>query len=57
MTVTELCRMSATELAEAIRSGQVSSREVAEAQLRQMGHDPGYALYSLGRHTHSCGFR
>jgi len=29
----------------------------AQAQLRQMGHDPGYAFYSLGRHTHSCGFR
>ncbi len=34
-TVTELCRMSATELAEAIRSGQASSREVIEAQLRR----------------------
>jgi hypothetical protein len=28
MTVIELCRMSATELAEAIQPGQVSSREV-----------------------------
>ena len=35
-TVTELCRMSATELAEAIRSGQVSSREVVEAHLRRI---------------------
>ena len=34
--VTELCRMSATELAEAIRSGQVSSREVVEAHLRRI---------------------
>ena len=33
-TVTELWRMSATELAEAIRSGQASSREVVEAHLR-----------------------
>ena len=35
-TVTELWRMSATELAEAIRSGQVSSREVVEAHLRRI---------------------
>jgi amidase len=33
---TELWRMSATELAEAIRSGQVSSREVIEAHLRRI---------------------
>ena len=35
-TVTELWRMSATELAEAIRSGQASSREVVEAHLRRI---------------------
>lgn len=35
-TVTELWRMSATELAEAIRSGQASSREVIEAHLRRI---------------------
>jgi len=35
-TATELWRMSATELAEAIRSGQVSSREVIEAHLRRI---------------------
>jgi amidase len=35
-TVTELWRMSATELAEAIRSGQVSSREAVEAHLRRI---------------------
>jgi amidase len=35
-TVTELWRMGATELAEAIRSGQVSSREVIEAHLRRV---------------------
>jgi len=34
--VTELWRMSGTELAEAIRSGQVSSREVVEAHLRRI---------------------
>ena len=33
---TDLCRMSATELAEAIRSGQVSSHEVVEAHLRRI---------------------
>jgi amidase len=35
-TATELWRMSATELAAAIRSGQVSSREVIEAHLRRI---------------------
>jgi len=35
-TVAELWRMSATELAEAIRSGQASSREVIEANLRRI---------------------
>ena len=35
-TVAELWRMSATELAAAIRSGQVSSREVIEAHLRRI---------------------
>jgi amidase len=35
-TGTELCRMSATRLAEAIRFGQVSSREVIEAHLRRI---------------------
>jgi amidase len=35
-TVTDLCRMGATELAEAIRSGQVSSCEVAGAHLRRI---------------------
>ena len=35
-TITELWRMSATELAEAIRSSQVSSREVVEAHLRRI---------------------
>ncbi len=35
-TVTELWGMSATELAEAIRSGQASSREVIEAHLRRI---------------------
>lgn len=35
-TVTELWRMSATELAEAMRSRQVSSREVVEAHLRRI---------------------
>jgi amidase len=35
-TVTELCGMSATTLAEAIRSKDVSSREVAEAHLRRI---------------------
>jgi amidase len=35
-TITELWRMSATELAEAIRSNQVSSREVVEAHLRRI---------------------
>ena len=38
MTVIELCRMSVTALAEAIRSGQVSSREAAETYQRRMGH-------------------
>ena len=33
---TDLCRMSAAELAEAIRSGQVSSHEVVEAHLRRI---------------------
>jgi Uncharacterized protein conserved in bacteria (DUF2188) len=36
-TITELWRMSATELADAIRSNQVSSREVVEAHLRRIG--------------------
>jgi len=36
VTGTELWRMSATELAEAIRSRQVSSREVIEAHLRRI---------------------
>jgi amidase len=35
-TITELWRMSATELAEAIRSNQVSSRDVVEAHLRRI---------------------
>ena len=35
-TVTDLWRMGATELAEAIRSGQVSGCEVAEAHLRRI---------------------
>ena len=35
-TGTELCRMSATEAAEAIRSGQVSSQEVIGAHLRRI---------------------
>ena len=35
-TITELWRMSATELAGAIRSNQVSSREVVEAHLRRI---------------------
>ena len=35
-TATELWRMSATELAEAIRSRQVSSQEVIEAHLRRI---------------------
>src|SRR4029453_10133933 len=35
-TVTELWRMSATELAEAIRSRQVSSSEVIEAHLQRI---------------------
>jgi amidase len=35
-TLTELWRMSATELAEAIRSRQASSREVVEAHLRRI---------------------
>lgn len=35
-TITELWRMSATELAEAIRSSQVSSRDVVEAHLRRI---------------------
>jgi amidase len=35
-TITELWRMSATELAEAIRFNQVSSREVVEAHLRRI---------------------
>jgi amidase len=35
-TMTELWRMSATDLAEAIRSRQVSSREVIEAHLRRI---------------------
>ena len=35
-TATNLCRMGATELAEAIRSGQVSSCEVAGAHLRRI---------------------
>jgi amidase len=35
-TVTELWRMSATELAQAIRSRQASSREVIEAHLRRI---------------------
>ncbi len=35
-TATELWRMSATELAEAIRSRQVSSRDVIEAHLRRI---------------------
>jgi amidase len=35
-TITELWRMSATELADAIRSNQVSSREVVEAHLRRI---------------------
>jgi len=36
VTGTELRRMSATELAEAIGSGQVWSREVTEAHLRRV---------------------
>ena len=35
-TVTELWRMSATELAEAVRSRQVSSQVVIEAHLRRI---------------------
>ncbi len=35
-TATELCRTGATELADAIRSGQVSSRGVAGAHLRRI---------------------
>jgi Asp-tRNA(Asn)/Glu-tRNA(Gln) amidotransferase A subunit family amidase len=35
-TATELWRMSATELAEAIRSRQVSSQEVIEAHLARI---------------------
>lgn len=35
-TATELWRMSATELADAIRSGQASSQEVVEAHLRRI---------------------
>ena len=35
-TVTGLCGMSATELVDAIRSGQVSSQEVVEAHLRRI---------------------
>ena len=35
-TATELWRTSATELAKATRSGQVSSREVVEAHLRRI---------------------
>jgi amidase len=35
-TVTELWRMSATELAQAIRSRQTSSQEVIEAHLRRI---------------------
>jgi amidase len=35
-TITELWRMSATELADAISSNQVSSREVVEAHLRRI---------------------
>jgi amidase len=34
--ITELCAMSATELARAIRSGRVSSREVIEAHLQRI---------------------
>jgi amidase len=36
VTITELWRMSATELAEAIRSRQISSQEVIEAHLRRI---------------------
>ncbi len=36
VTITELWRMSATDLAEAIRSRQVSSQEVIEAHLRRI---------------------
>ena len=35
-TATDLCRMGATELAEAIRSRKASSREVVEAHLRRV---------------------
>jgi amidase len=36
VTITELWRMSATELAEAIRSREMSSQEVIEAHLRRI---------------------
>ena len=36
VTTADLWRWSATELAEAIRSGQVSSLEVVEAHLRRI---------------------
>ena len=36
MTVTDLWRLSATDLAAAIRSGQVSSQQVIEAHLRRI---------------------
>ena len=36
ITITELWRMGATELAEAIRSRKISSQEVIEAHLRRI---------------------
>ena len=36
MTVTDLWRLSATDLAAVIRSGQVSSQQVIEAHLRRI---------------------
>jgi len=37
-TATDLWRMSAVDLAAAIRSRKASSREVVEAHLRRIGH-------------------
>jgi amidase len=46
-TTSDLWRMSATDLAEAIRSRQVSSREVIEAHLRRIeAVNPGLISYA-----------
>lgn len=48
---TELWRMSALELAEIIRSGRASSREIVETRLRRIDHvNPSIKAIAAAQH-------